>query len=171
MLASGSWREGCPITIADLRVLELSYWDFAGAVAAGKLMVNADVADSVVEAFRSLFDAHVPVHRMELVDAFGADDEQSMLADNTSAYNCRGIPGSSAWSQHAYGRAVDINPFENPEVRAGNVDPPQAARFADRSLDEQGMIHSGDAAVQAFAAIGWHWAATGMNRRTISTSR
>jgi poly-gamma-glutamate synthesis protein (capsule biosynthesis protein) len=157
MLASGSWREGCPVDISELRVLSLVYWDFDGRRQHGELMVHSDVAEDVVEAFRSLYESRFPIFGMELVDAFGADDEASMLADNTSAYNCRGIPGSSAWSQHAYGRAVDINPFENPEVRNGVVDPAPAARYADRSLQDQGMIHDGDAAVQAFSAIGWSW--------------
>jgi poly-gamma-glutamate synthesis protein (capsule biosynthesis protein) len=157
MLASGSWRPGCPVAIADLRVLSLSYWDFDGQRQQGELMVHNDVAKDVVEAFRSLYEDRFPIFRMELVDNFGADDEASMLADNTSAYNCRGIPGSNAWSQHAYGRAVDINPFENPEVRNGVVDPAPAVRYADRSLQDQGMIHDGDAAVQAFESIGWSW--------------
>ena len=53
---------------------------------------------------------------MRVVDDFGGDDERSMLADNTSAFNCRLVPGTSVWAQHAYGLAVDINPFENPEI-------------------------------------------------------
>ncbi|HUZ03068.1 MAG TPA: M15 family metallopeptidase, partial [Thermomicrobiaceae bacterium] len=157
MLATGSWRTGCPVSIGALRVLDLSYWGFDGGVHTGQLMVNADVAQPVVQAFRLLFAARYPVHRMELVEQFNADDEQSMLADNTSAFNCRGVPGSSAWSQHAYGRAVDLNPFENPEVRNGAVDPPAAAVYTDRSLSVTGMLHPGDAAVQAFATIGWTW--------------
>jgi poly-gamma-glutamate synthesis protein (capsule biosynthesis protein) len=157
MLASGSWRPGCPVAISDLRVLGLSYWGFDGGVHTGQLMVNADVAQPAVQAFRLLFTAQFPIRRMELVETFGADDEQSMLADNTSGYNCRGVPGSTVWSQHAYGRAVDLNPFENPEVRNGAIDPPAAARYADRSLTEVGMIHPNDAATRAFAAIGWSW--------------
>ena len=114
MLATGSWRAGCPVPISSLRVLDLSYWGFDGGVHSGRLMVNADVAQPVAEAFRRLFSAGFPVRRMELVEHFNADDEQSMLADNTSAFNCRGIPGSTAWSEHAYGRAVDLNPFPQP---------------------------------------------------------
>jgi hypothetical protein len=157
MLSTGSWRDGCPVPISDLRVLSLSYWGFDGGVHTGQLMVNADVAQPVIQAFRSMFAAQYPIRRMELVENFGADDEQSMLADNTSGFNCRGVPGSTAWSQHAYGRAIDLNPFENPEVRNGAVDPPEAARYVDRSLNDIGVIHPNDAAVRAFASIGWPW--------------
>ena len=157
MLESGSWREGCPVAIDDLRVLSLQYRGFDGLPHQGQLMVNADVTQSVIEAFQSLFDARFPIHGMQLVDAFHGSDEESMQADNTSAFNCRGVPDSSAWSQHAYGRAIDVNPLENPEVRDGDVDPPAAARFADRSMNVMGMIHPQDTAVQAFSGIGWSW--------------
>jgi D-alanyl-D-alanine carboxypeptidase len=94
---------------------------------------------------------------MRVVDDFGGDDERSMLADNTSAFNCRLVPGTSVWAQHAYGLAVDINPFENPEIQHGQVDPAAAAAWADRSRVSPAMITEGDAAWQAFRAIGWTW--------------
>jgi len=80
-----------------------------------------------------------------------------MLADNTSAFNCRLVPGTGIWSQHAYGLAVDINPFQNPEVQGGRVDPLAAAAWADRSRHSPAMIKHGDAAWLAFHAIGWTW--------------
>jgi hypothetical protein len=67
---------------------------------------------------------------MRVADDFGGDDERSMLADNTSAFNCRLVPGTRVWSQHAYGLAVDINPFENPEIQDGQAAPPAAAAWA-----------------------------------------
>jgi poly-gamma-glutamate synthesis protein (capsule biosynthesis protein) len=94
---------------------------------------------------------------MRPVDAYGSDDERSMAADNTSAFNCRRVAGSSSWSEHARGLAIDINPLENPEIRGGRVLPPAGAAFTDRSRWRRGMIHSEDAVVRAFAAIGWRW--------------
>jgi hypothetical protein len=152
-----SWRPGCPVPLASLRLLRLSYWGFEGRVHHGELVVNADAAGAVRKAFRLLFGARYPIRRMQPVEAYGGSDERSMLADNTSAFNCRGVPGSTAWSQHAYGRAVDLNPFENPEVRGTAVDPPAAAAWADRARTGPAVIHHGDAAWQAFAAAGWTW--------------
>jgi hypothetical protein len=94
---------------------------------------------------------------MRPADDFGGDDERSMLADNTSAFNCRQVPGTTVWSQHAYGLAVDLNPFENPEVRYGTVDPPAVAAWADRVRSSPAMIARGDAAWRAFSEIGWSW--------------
>jgi poly-gamma-glutamate synthesis protein (capsule biosynthesis protein) len=81
-----------------------------------------------------------------------------MEADNTSAFNCRFVAGTQRWSMHAYGRAIDINPVENPYVSGSHVSPPAGAPFADRSRDAAGMIHAGDAVVRAFKRrAGWKW--------------
>ena len=122
--------------------------------------MNADVANDAVAVFSVLFDAGFPIERMELMDVYQGDDEASMRANNTSAFNCRHIAGSARWSEHAYGRAVDINPLLNPWVLGTTIDPPEAAHYADRTLEAPGMIHDGDVAVGAFASIGWTWGGT-----------
>ena len=152
-----SWHPGCPVTLGGLRLLRLSYWGFDHAAHQGELIVSASAALSLTQAFRLLFEARFPIRQMRLVDDFGGDDERSMLADNTSAFNCRLVPGTSVWAQHAYGLAVDINPFENPEIQDGQADPPAAAAWADRSRSSPAMISEGDAAWRAFRAIGWTW--------------
>lgn len=107
----------------------------------------------------SLYRQHFPIRRMHLVDAYGADDRRSMAADNTSAFNCRYVAGRpGVWSEHAYGKAIDINPVENPYVTdSGYVSPPARVPFAHRSLRRKGMINRGGAVVAAFAAIDWGW--------------
>jgi len=152
-----SWRPGCPVSLGQLRLLRLSYWAFDNAVHTGELIVNTLAAAPLTRAFAMLFAARFPIRQMRVVDDFGGDDERSMLADNTSAFNCRLVPGTTVWAQHAYGLAVDINPFENPEIRSGQVDPPAAAAWADRSRSSPALMRNGDAAWQAFHAIGWTW--------------
>ena len=152
-----SWHPGCPVALDELRLLRLSYWGFDHAVHQGELIASASAAASLTLAFRQLFTARFPIRQMRVIDDFGGDDERSMLADNTSAFNCRLVPGTSAWAQHAYGLAVDINPLENPEIRNGQADPPAAAAWADRARSSPAMIRAGDAAWRAFRAIGWTW--------------
>jgi poly-gamma-glutamate synthesis protein (capsule biosynthesis protein) len=141
-------------------MLRVAHWDLDGAVRQGELVVHRDQADAIVEVFRRLFDARFPIERMQLVDDYGGDDDASMAANNTSAFNCRTVSGSSRYSEHAYGRAVDLNPRFNPWVHAGRIDPPNGAAYADRSRPQPGMVRPGDAVVTAFAAIGWAWAGT-----------
>ncbi len=120
------------------------------------------MARDVVSVFRKLYAARWPIARMRLVDAYRGDDDRSMAANNTSAYNCRSVAGSTSWSEHAYGTAIDVNPVQNPYVQAGSVAPPSGQRYAD--LDRSpgtrlppGVVQAGDAVVRAFAAIGWEW--------------
>ena len=152
-----SWRPGCPVAIRDLRVVTLMYWGFDARARRGRLIVHRREAARIVNAMRTIFVARFPIRRMRLVEAYGSDDDRSMAADNTSGYNCRRVPGSTSWSAHAYGLAVDVNPLENPEIVGGKVLPPAGAAFRDRSRRAPGMIHAGDAVVRAFAAIGWRW--------------
>jgi poly-gamma-glutamate capsule biosynthesis protein CapA/YwtB (metallophosphatase superfamily) len=159
---TSSHRAGCPVPLADLRYLRVSYVDFAGRPRRGELVVHQDVAKGVVQVFRRLYDARFPIQRMRLVDAYGGDDDRSMAANNTSAYNCRTIAGTTAYSDHAYGRAVDINPVQNPYVIGDDVRPPAARRYLgeDRTGPGRaapGVIREGDVVTRAFAAIGWRW--------------
>jgi hypothetical protein len=152
-----SWREGCPVGLRDLRVVSASFVGFDGAVHTGTLIVHRDVAVAVVVVLRKLFAVRFPIRRLEPVDAFGGSDYRSIEADNTSAFNCRPVAGTSRWSEHAYGRAVDVNPLENPYVSGGKTSHPASRRYLDRSRRLMGMVHAGDPVVRAFASIGWGW--------------
>jgi hypothetical protein len=152
-----SWHPGCPVGIADLRLVSLSYWGFDHRPHLGLMIVNRSVAWDVVRVFHVLFDERFPIRRMQPVDRYGGDDERSMAADNTSGFNCRVVAGGTSWSQHAYGLAIDLDPVENPEVKDGAVDPPSGDPYADRTRNVPGMIHPGDDVVRAFASIGWGW--------------
>jgi hypothetical protein len=154
-----SWHRGCPVGLGRLRLLTVTHWGFDGAVHRGRLVVNRDAAAAILGAMRALFHLRYPIRQMRLVDAYGADDHRSMDADNTSAFNCRFVAGSGGvWSQHAYGRALDLNPLENPYVtESGYVSPPAGAPYADRSRHAKGLIHRGGPVVAAFAAAGWEW--------------
>jgi len=153
-----SWHPGCPVGLNQLRLLKLSVWGFDERVHRGRLVVNEDAARPMLTVMHRLFQLRFPIRRMRLVDAYGADDHRSMEADNTSAFNCRFVAGTDRWSEHAYGRAIDVNPIENPYADGdGYVSPPQGAPFADRSRRAKGLIHRGGPVVAAFAAVGWEW--------------
>ncbi len=154
-----SWRPGCPVAVEDLRLLTLSHWGFDSQVHSGELVVHRDQAEKVLRAMSRLFELDFPIERMELVDVFGADDDRSTAANNTSAFNCREVENSpGVWSQHSFGRAIDINPVQNPYLpRSGPIDPPAGAAFTNRADARPGMILSGGAVVRTFANIGWEW--------------
>jgi hypothetical protein len=152
-----SWRPGCPVHLRDLRLLRLSHWRFDGKARMGRLIVHEDVARELVDVFRALYRARFPIRRLVPVDAYGASDFRSIEADNTSAFNCRYVEGTTRWSEHAYGRAIDVNPIENPYVSGGRTSHRASVRYLDRSRRHPGMAYEGGALVRAFDAIGWGW--------------
>ena len=155
---TSSWREGCPVGLEDLRYLTITHWDYDEQPVTGELIVHADHAADLVWVFEQLFNARFLIQNMELVDRFESNDDLSMAANNTSAFNCREVawkPG--VWSNHAYGTAIDINPLVNPYVAGNVVLPPEGVAYADRSVEVAGGIYRGDAVTKAFADIGWGW--------------
>jgi hypothetical protein len=153
-----SWRRGCPVGPVELRLLRVDYWGLDGRVHQGELIVHRDHARRILGVLKKLFQARYPIQRLRLVDAYRADDDRSMAANNTSGFNCRRVSGSSSWSEHAFGRAIDLNPLRNPYVtRGGRVSPPAGRPYGNRARRAAGMIHAGDGVVRAFAAAGWRW--------------
>src|SRR5690242_5428647 len=137
-----SMHPGCPVGFGRLRLLRVTHWGFDGGVRRGRLVVHRDSAASMLRTMRQLYRLRFPIRRMRLVDAYGGDDHRSMTADNTSAFNCRFVAGTGIWSKHAYGRAIDVNPVENPYVTAdGYVSPPAGAPYTDRAQRAKGLIH------------------------------
>ncbi len=152
-----SWRPGCPVPLSELRYLKLSYMDFSGAERTGELVVHRDAVDVAVAMFRLMWEENFPIASLRLVDDFGGDDDASMAANNTSAFNCRYVAGTTRWSNHATGRAIDINPIQNPWVSSRGVEPPAGAAFTDRSSVRPGMLVAGSPAVRVADYVGWGW--------------
>ncbi len=143
----------------ELRLVTVRYWGFDGRPHMGELVIHERYAYAIVQVMHELYDARYPIERMQLVDVYGGDDDRSMAANNTSAFNCRSVTGRpGVWSEHSYGWAIDINPVQNPYVTASGVVLPSAGqRYLDRTQDLPGMIHPDDVVVRAFARIGWKW--------------
>ena len=154
-----SYRPGCPVAPAELRLVRLRYVGFDGKAHAGSLVVNAKVTTDVLAVFGYLYRQRFRIRRMEPIDAFSGSDDASMAADNTSAFNCRYAvtSGPKQWSVHAYGEAIDVNPVENPYLLGGKVLPPAGVAYRDRSKKRPGMAVPGGVLIYAFEAAGWHW--------------
>lgn len=162
VLVGRSWHPGCPVPIADLRLVRVSYWDFHAGVRTGPLVVHEMVAHDVLWVFRQLFRAKFPIKRVVLPPKYRSPRPQDYWNKHptspTGAFNCRPATGSTSLSHHSYGWAIDINPLQNPYVRNdGTVLRHIAKPYRDRSLHRKGMIHEGDIVVRSFARIGWEW--------------
>lgn len=152
------WRPGCPVSLADLRLVTLRHWSADGNVRTGRLVVNRKEALATVRIMRALFDLRFPITRMEPIERYGGSDFESIEADNTSAFNCRQRVGTGGWSQHAYGRAIDINPLLNPYVSGRDTAHVASQPYLNRNRVRPGMLVAGSEEVAVIEAEGWSWA-------------
>lgn len=123
----------------------------------GELLVNEAVARQLVSVFRRLYDKRFPIEEMRVTRKDELDAPPTGDGNNTGAFNCRPVVGQKAFSQHAYGLAIDVNPFQNPYLKGDLVLPELASSYQDRGWRRPGMILPGGQVVRAFASIGWEW--------------
>jgi len=157
VLARSTWQRSCPVAATDLRYLTMSFIGYDGKAHTGEMIVHARVADAVTRVFGHLFDARFPIEEMRVMAPAELTAPPTGDGNNTTAFVCRPAVGQTRWSAHAYGLAIDLNPFCNPYVRGDLVLPELATSYVDRANARPGMIEPGDVAVRAFTAIGWSW--------------
>jgi hypothetical protein len=155
-----TWEPGCPVALADLRYVIVSFRGFDGRPHTGELVVNRKVAAAVVSVFARLYQARFPIEEMRLVTTADLEAHPTGDGNNTAGFVCRPARNQTRWSAHAYGLAVDVDPFQNPYRRGDLVLPELASSYLDRTRVRPGMIRRGDAVTAAFAAIGWTWGGT-----------
>lgn len=157
-----SYVENDHIGREDLRYLRLLYCGFDGETHVGEMITNAQIADEILEIFRTLYENDYPIEKIQLIDEYGGDDDLAVADNNTSCFNYRVVAGSTKLSRHALGMAVDINPFYNPYVTYPNgvkhSSPEGSDIYADRSADFPYKIGGeGDLCLQLFDAHGFTW--------------
>lgn len=164
MIEGKTWRKNCPVHIKDLRYIRIKHKNFHRSEKMGEMIVHKDVAKEVVEIFRELYNIGYPIRQIRLVSDFAGSDWRSIEADNTSAFNCRKTSTKSGkWSKHAYGKAIDINPIENPFVhKSGKVSHVKSYKYIKRvhknkSFADKAVLLKNDKAVKIFEKYGWKW--------------
>jgi hypothetical protein len=157
VIARSTWTEECPVHRDDLAYLNVAHFGFDGKFHTGEVIVNAAVAEDMVGVFAKLHEARFPIEQMKVTTQAELDAPPTGDGNNSGAFGCREAVGSSGWSQHAFGLAIDINPFHNPYIKGELVIPELASSYLDRDRVVPGMVVAGDVVVEAFAEIGWAW--------------
>lgn len=124
----------------NLSTLKIPYRDYNSHRQIGTLVVNKEIAEETKGLFKKLYDHHFLIEKMIPIDNYGADDDASMADNNTSAFNCRDTTGRpGVFSNHSWGRAIDINPLTNPYVKVTRCYRQQAASIwtAPKSTKDQ----------------------------------
>ncbi len=157
-------ESGCTVPYEDLRYVGLLYHDFNGEEQTGELICNKDIAQDMIEIFYELYQNDYQIEKIRLIDEYNGDDTASMADNNTSCFNYRVVDGTTSLSKHAYGLAIDINPFYNPYVvfnkgGTGNtyISPAGSEIYADRSQDFAYKIDENDLCYRLFIEHGFTW--------------
>jgi hypothetical protein len=157
VLARSSWTSRCPVKAKDLRYVTVGFRGFDGLAHTGEMLVNVRAARPLVTVFGKLFAEGFPIERMRITSTAGLNAPPTGDDNNTDAYACRPVRGSNLWSQHSYGLAVDVDPFQNPYHKGAVVLPELATSYLQRGDVRAGMIRPDGPVVRAFASVGWKW--------------
>ncbi|MFA5996480.1 MAG: M15 family metallopeptidase [Candidatus Paceibacterota bacterium] len=150
-----------PKDISDtLTLIAVPFLSFDGEVCEGELVVHADLAEETKKIFNTLFEKRFLIERMVPVVMYGWDDDASMAANNSSAFNYRFIAGTDRLSNHSFGRAIDINPFQNPYTQRDGKVVPEGAQY---DPSQPGTVTEDIAAV--FKSHGWQWGGDWQDRK------
>ncbi|GLY02569.1 M15 family metallopeptidase [Actinoplanes sp. NBRC 101535] len=152
--ANGNPTRKCPVPAGDLRRIWVRYLDFTGVPHDGTIIMHRDLVTATRKSFAALYRLRFPILVMQpaSVNMPGLTDKSIL----TSGYECRYVAGTTRWSQHSYGRAIDVNPRQNPMIRGDYLDPPRSEPWIPRDQYLPGMLH-GDGAVAAFTDNGFYW--------------
>lgn len=152
--ANGDPTKQCPVKPYDLRRIWVRYLDYQGTARDGSLIMHRSLAVPTQRAFATLYRWRFPIMVMQpaAVNMPGLTDKSVL----TSGYECRYVAGTTTWSQHSYGRAIDVNPQQNPMIRGTYLDPPHSGTWLARQHYWPGMVHAAGA-VRAFTDNGFAW--------------
>lgn len=144
----------CPRWILENQVLlDVAHWGFDGRLHRGQIVVDERVAGDLRLVFLQMLLIGFPLESVVPISELGWDDSVSMSMNNTSGFNYRTVPGTDRLSRHAYGLAIDINPFLNPYCPGGRVSPPGAVY----DPEVPGALYAGHPVVELFRLLGWRW--------------
>ncbi|MDD5477468.1 MAG: M15 family metallopeptidase [Candidatus Omnitrophica bacterium] len=142
------------------RLIEVLYYSFDKKIHKGQLVIDGRLVEDIREVFRVALENKFPINSVIPIsdDRFFKDgkwneDDQSMLSNNTSAFNYRTVTAGKSLSKHAYGFAIDINPVQNPYIK-GNIVLPANAVYDIRKL---GTLAHDSPVVKTFMRLGWTW--------------
>lgn len=150
------------ISLTDLNYVHILHYNFDGEVSEGELICNRAIAQDLVEIFYELYAAEYQLEKVVLIDYYDADDTTSMVANNTSCFNYRNIDDTDKLSRHAFGLAIDVNPFYNPYIRftkdGGQIVSPESSEvYADRTQNFPYKIDADDLCCRLFLEHGFTW--------------
>jgi len=144
-----------PLEIIDsLSMIDVYYCSFDGLRHQGQILVDAKLEDDIYEIFELIDRLRFPVGKVIPIVSYRWEDNDSMADNNSSAFNFRVIADTNKLSLHSFGRAVDINPLQNPVIYPNGIIAPAGAVYRP---GDSGTFSANHPVVDEFIKRGWHW--------------
>lgn len=140
--------------IEQLVLLDVYYYSFDEKMHKGQFVVHQDVVEDVKAVFDIILDKKFLVAKVVPIVKYDWSDDASMQDNNSSAFNYRFIAGTERLSNHAFGKAVDINPMQNPVIYESGSISPKGAKY---NVKKDGTFHKDCSVVVKFKELGWRW--------------
>lgn len=137
----------------NLVQIDVQYYSFDDKLHQGQLVVHKSAAKDLIEIFEIIKEIKFPVQKVVPIVKYGWNDDVSMRANNTSAFNYRKVRDANIVSYHSKGLAIDINPLQNPHIKRGKTIPEGAVY--DKS--QPGTLTDSSIIVKEFRKRGWMW--------------
>ncbi len=137
----------------ELKLIEVKYYSFDGKIHQGQLLIHKELERDIKEIFDAIMTVKFPIAKVIPVVKYDWNDEKSMEDNNTSAFNYRVVANTKALSSHSSGRAIDINPKLNPQIKR-NHNFPRGSKY---QPEKKGTITANSLIVKEFVKHGWRW--------------
>jgi len=144
-----------PLEVIDaLSLVDVIYYSFDELRHQGQIMVDAALEDDVYEIFQLIEKIKFPIGKAIPIVAYNWEDGDSMADNNSSGFNFRVIEGTNKLSLHSFGRAIDVNPVQNPVIYPAGIIAPDGATYRPKN---NGTLTAKHPVIQEFIRRGWHW--------------
>ena len=153
-------RPDCPREVVEsLVLLDVNFFGFDNQIHDGQIVVHKDLMQDTLDLFQFMLEKKFPLQEVSPIVKYNWDDEVSMSANNSSAFNYRTIINTDRISLHGLGRAIDINPKINPVITGLKPEQIQITQPANGTYDPSapGTLFTGHEVVEFMKARGWEW--------------
>lgn len=153
-----------PKEILDQQVIiNVEYWSFDKQLHRGQIVINKDLKEDILKVFDLIKEIKFPIKSVIPIGdlRFLNDDDKSIYANNTSAFNYRYIARTTKISNHSFGRAIDINPLINPYFKGDYIFPADAKYIP----GNPGVIEEGNQIYNLFISLDWQWGGNWKDRK------
>ncbi len=139
--------------IESLEMISVEYFGLDGKLHRGQVIIHADLVADIQEIFAFSREIQFPMAKVIPISQFGWSDDISMFENNSHGFDWRLATGLDWISHHGYGRAIDINPRQNPYYK-NNIMLPANGTY---DITDPGTLHANHPRVLKFKELGWQW--------------